>query len=94
MIADILYPILTLTITVLNYFNVWGFHTDIFTKALPWGPGGLTATPIPPAAIIFGLVKNRCTHIFPLLSPDLGLKKYKCKCNFHYAAMPMMTSRF
>ena len=55
MIADIFYPIFTI---LLVYFNVWGFHSDIFTKALPWGPGGLTATPRPPAAIVFGLVKN------------------------------------
>ena len=45
MISDIFYPIFTLMITVLAYFNVWGFCTDIFTKALPWDPGGLTATP-------------------------------------------------
>ena len=70
MIADIFYPIFTLTITVLAYFNVWGFRTDIFTKAFPWGPEGLTATSRPPAAIVFGLAKNRCAHIFPVL-PDL-----------------------
>ena len=47
MIADIFYPIFSLTITVLAYFIVWAFRTNILPKALPWGPGGggLTATP-------------------------------------------------
>ena len=69
MISDIFYPIFTLMITVLAYFNVWGFCTDIFTKTWPWGPEGLTATPRPLAAIVFGLAKNQCAHIFPVLSP-------------------------
>ena len=47
MIADIFYPVFTLTITVLAYFNVWGFRTYIFTKAVPLGPGGLQLTPEP-----------------------------------------------
>ena len=47
MIADIFYPIFTLTITVLAYFNVWGFRTDIFTKAFPWVLGGLQLPPDP-----------------------------------------------
>ena len=34
-------------------------------------PGGLTAPSRPPAAIIFGLAKNRCAHIFFLHYPDI-----------------------
>ena len=78
MIADIFYPIFTLTITVLVYFNVWGFCTDTFTKALPWGPGELTATLRFPVAIVFGLTKNHCAHIFPVLSPGKILVANHC----------------
>ena len=58
MITDIFYPIFTLTITVLTYFirkKNWGgaeggwagVRTNIFTKALPWGSGGLQLPPDP-----------------------------------------------
>ena len=80
MIADIFYPIFTLTITILAYFIrkkrkiVQGICTHTFTKASSWTPlrgedGGLRARPGLPASIVFGISKNRCAHIFSVLSP-------------------------
>ena len=37
----------------------------------PEPPGGLTAPSRPPPAIVFGFAKNRCAHIFSVLSPML-----------------------
>ena len=50
MIADIFYPIFTLTITVLAYFAqknkvVRGFHTYDFIKASPWTLWGAVTPP-------------------------------------------------
>ena len=41
MIADIFYPIFTLTITVLAYFNVEGFTTTSSPRHCPGALGGL-----------------------------------------------------
>ena len=76
MIADIFYPIFTLTITVLAYFmqkNCLGFLPS--PRHCPGPPGGLTAPLRPPAVIVFGLAKSRCTHIFSVLSPDCNINK-------------------
>ena len=75
-VADIFYPIFMQTITVLVGFTqkqkiIWGFCTHSFTKALSWTPGGLTTPPRPLAAIVSGLTKNRCVHIFSILSLDI-----------------------
>ena len=74
MIADIFYPISTVTITVLAYFSrkkiVQGLCTHAFTRTSPWALWELTALPIPPAVIVFGFAKNRCAHIFSVLSLD------------------------
>ena len=71
MIADIFYPIFTLTIIILAYFirkKAKLFrdlhirvHQDIALDRL----GGAR----PPASIVFGFAKNRCTHIVFVLSP-------------------------
>ena len=64
MIADIFFPIFTITITSLVCFVrkknkvVWGFHTHPFTKASPWASRRLTAPVRPPAATVFGFDKN------------------------------------
>ena len=74
MIADIFYPIFTLTITVLVCFirkkiiKLFGAscprpHQGITLDLL----GGLQPLPRPPVAIVFGFSKNRCTHIFSVL---------------------------
>ena len=47
MIADIFYPIFTLTINVLVFYTkriVLGFRTHSFTKALPWTPPPQTSS--------------------------------------------------
>ena len=83
MIADLFYPIFTLTIFILVCFMrkiskiVQGISTHMFTKALPWTPGGLQLSPRPPTSIIFGFAKNQCAHIFSVLSPAIwqGLVK-------------------
>ena len=71
MIADIFYPTFILAITVLSCFIqkklFGGFAPTPSTSCRP-GPG-VTAPPRPPAAIVFGFAKNRCTHIFSALSP-------------------------
>ena len=75
MIADIFYPIFTLTITILaccirkKKQSCSGICIHAFTKALPWAPWGLKAPPRPPASIVFGFAKNRCAHTFSVLSP-------------------------
>ena len=76
MIADIFYPISTLTITVLAYFIrkkkcLGALHSRLH-QGTTLDPLGLTAPPRPPAAIVFGFVRNRCAHIFSVLSPDGG----------------------
>ena len=78
MIADIFYPILTLTITVLAYFmrerNCSGALTHALTRALPRAAMGLTLPPRPPAVIVFGFVKNRSTHFFSVFSSARPIK--------------------
>ena len=75
MIADIFCPIIhpkdhRFSVFYIRKIFLGGFRTDIFTKASPWGPGGHSATPRPPVAIVFDLAKNRCVHVFSALSPD------------------------
>ena len=72
MIADIFYPICTLTITILACFTrkkktkiVWGFVSMLSPGHHPRPPGGwggVTAPPQTPSC-------NRYTHIFSVLSP-------------------------
>ena len=74
MIADIFYPIFTLTITILACFTrkklklFRGFSPTRSPRHCPRTPGGLAALPRPPALIVFGFAKNRCAHIFSVLS--------------------------
>ena len=56
MIPDNVYPIFTLTMTVLACFILGP-------------PKGLTAPARFPAGIVFGFAKNRCAHIFSVLFP-------------------------
>ena len=80
MIADIFYPIFTLTITVSACFirKKTKTKTKLFGGLAPTpsprhrpGPSGrCTAPERPPAAIIFGFAKNRGTHLFSVLFPD------------------------
>ena len=70
MIADIFYPIFTVRIIVLpRYIQKNCLQFSLSPRHCPGPPGGLTAPPRPPAAIVFGLAKSRCTHIFFVLSP-------------------------
>ena len=59
MIADIFYPIFTLTITRRNYKtkkqNCLGICIHTFTKASPCSPGGLKAPPDPQLQSFFAL---------------------------------------
>ena len=70
MIADIFYPIFTLTITILACFirKKEKLLRDLNTRVhqgIALNPlGGLKAPPRPPASILFGFAKNRCAHIF------------------------------
>ena len=68
MIADIFYPISTVTITVLAYFTrkkiVQGLCTHAFTRTSPWVLWELTALPIPPAVIVFGFAKTDAPIFF------------------------------
>ena len=60
MIADIFYPIFTLTITILACFKrkkvklFRGFSLKRSPRHRPRPTGGLTAPPRPPASIAFG----------------------------------------
>ena len=78
MIADIFYPISTLTITVLAYFirekNCSGALHPLLNQGITHGPLGAYSSPRPPAVIVFGFPKNRCAHIFSALSPDITSK--------------------
>ena len=72
MIADIFYPIFNLTIIILAYFIrkkskiVQGFAYTHSPRHCPGPPGG----PQTPVSTVFGFAKNRCAHIFSVLSPD------------------------
>ena len=74
MIADIFYPIFTLTITTLACFTrkklklFRGFSPTPSPRHCPRPSGGLTAPPSPPALIVFDFAKNQCAHIFSVLS--------------------------
>ena len=77
MIADIFYPIFTLTITILacstrkkvKLFR--GFSPTRSPRHHPRPPGGgIQLPPRAPASIGFGFAKNRCTHIFSALSSE------------------------
>ena len=93
MIADIFYPILTLKITVLAYFIrkketklFVGFSPTPSTGHHPGHSGELTAPPRPPVAILFGFSKNRCAHIFFVLSPvpvPIPGQREKINLNFY-----------
>ena len=75
MIADIFYPIFTLTITIVVCFirKDAKLFSDLHTRVhqgIALDPfGGLKASSRPPASIVFGFAKNRCAHIFSVLSP-------------------------
>ena len=77
MIVDIFYPIFALTTTILVCFIkkkskiVQGICTYVFTKASPCTPWGAYSSLQNPNS------KNRCAHIFSLLSP--GTSKKSCK---------------
>ena len=75
MIADISYPISTLTITVLAYFirekNYSGALHPLFNQGITQGPLGAYSSPRPPAVIVFGFARNRCPHVFSVLSPAI-----------------------
>ena len=61
MIADIFYPIFTLTITILACFiqkKIGSFTPMPLPGHHPGPPGWLIARPRPQAAIIFGFAKN------------------------------------
>ena len=76
MIADIFYPIFILMITVLAYLNVWGFRTDIFTKAFPWVLGGLQLPPDPQLLSFLALQKIDAPIFFlyyPLVNCHLSI---------------------
>ena len=68
MIADIFYPILTLTITVLACFirekKLFEGFAPTPSISCRRGPG----LQLPLAAIVFGFAKNQCAHIFSVLS--------------------------
>ena len=75
MIADIFYPIFTLTITISVCFiptkkKLFGGFVPILSPGYHSGsPGGLQLPLHPPAAIAFGFAKNQCAHIFSVLPP-------------------------
>ena len=75
MIADIIYPIFTLTITILACFikKIARLFRDLHTRVhqgIALDPmEGLKLHPDPPASIVFGLAKNRGAHIFSVSSP-------------------------
>ena len=75
MIADIFYPIFTLTITILACFirkkkeNCSGdlhpnVHQGIALDSIEGGRGGLTARPEPPASIVFGFSRTDAPIFF------------------------------
>ena len=76
MIAGIFYPILTVYQRVLyeKKPNFFGSFAPIPSPGHhPGPPGKLTAPPRHPAAIFFGFAKNRCAHIFSVLSPKSSM---------------------
>ena len=62
MIADIFYPIFTLTITILACFIqnkiVWGLHTHAFTRASPWTTWVAYSSPQTPSCNHFWLCQK------------------------------------
>ena len=79
MIVDIFYPIFTLTITILASFmrkkkqNYSGDLHPCLHQGITLDSRGAYSSPRPPAAIVFCFAKNRCTHIFSVLSPASSL---------------------
>ena len=77
MVADIFYPIFTLTITILACFTrkqvklFRGFSPTLSPRHRPRPPGGAYSSPQSPSFNRFWLSKNRCAHIFSALSPAL-----------------------
>ena len=68
MIADIFYPTFTLTITILACFI--RKKAKLFRGFAPTGsPRHRPGPPRPLTSIVFGFAKNRCAHIFSVLSP-------------------------
>ena len=72
MIADIFYPIFTITILACFTWkkNVWGFTPMPSLRHRPGPPGGAYSSPPTPIAIVFDVAKNWCVHIFSVLSLD------------------------
>ena len=82
MIAGIFYPIFTVYQRVLyekkktKLFG--GFAPTLSPGHHPGPPGELIAPPRHPAAIVFDFAKNRCPHIFSVLSPEwINFSSYK-----------------
>ena len=100
MIADIFYPIFTLTIAILACFIrkkskiVQGFAYMRSPRHCPGPHGRLKAPPIATASIVFGFAKNQCAHIFSVLSPDypgFALWHGLCKLNDLYLTLSCHT---
>ena len=80
------YPIFTLSITVLACFirkkkNV-GYAPTPSTGHYPGHSGEFQLPPRPPAAILFGFSKNRCAHIFSVLSSGCVYTEWKMILTF------------
>ena len=71
MIADILYPIFTLTITVLSCFKQKKSFAGGLAEYRPGSPRVAYSTNRPPTAISLGFAKNKCAHLFSVLFPDI-----------------------
>ena len=78
MIAEIFYPIFTLSIIILVFYTkkkkklFRGSHPRLHQGiTLDLMVGGLTAPPRTAVAIVFGFSKNPCAHIFSVLSPEI-----------------------
>ena len=77
MIAEIFYPIFTLSIIILVFYTkkkklFRGSHPRLHQGiTLDLMVEGLTAPPRTAVPIVFGFSKNPCTHIFSVLSPEI-----------------------
>ena len=70
MVTDIIYPILTLKVTVLACFMKKKIGALPLPGNLPGPPGGLTAPPIPPAA-----KKMMCSYFLWILPTLLMIRE-------------------
>ena len=90
MIADIFCPIFTITITILACFTrkkkgklFRGFAPTRSPRHHPGlhgggeGGGAYSSPRTPSFSIVFGFSKNRCTHIFSVLSPVYAFSRLK-----------------